>query len=101
MGMSLESVIGHLNSQEQGICIVSEVHLRSLIAIANERFEENSKRIERFRKLLKAAIESDGRQGKRNKDGEEWEDKESRRERKRAEGLKVSRELLAGPETVR
>ncbi|KAI1823724.1 methyltransferase TYW3-domain-containing protein [Xylaria intraflava] len=87
MGLSLESLIG---VQEDGVarCIVSEEYLRGLVRIANERFEENRKRIERFR----AAVLEAGYPPKK-KDGTEWEDAQTRRERKRAEGLRRRAEL--------
>ncbi|KAI3327379.1 methyltransferase TYW3-domain-containing protein [Xylariaceae sp. AK1471] len=86
MGLSLESLIG---VQENGRtkCTVSEDYLYSLLRIANERFEENRKRIERFRTaVLDASYPS-------KKDGTEWEDAKARRERKRAEGLRRKAEL--------
>ncbi|KAI0863374.1 methyltransferase TYW3-domain-containing protein [Xylaria cubensis] len=87
MGLSFESLIG---AQEDGIikCMVSDEYLHSLLRIANERFEENRKRIERFRT---AVLESSCPPKK--KDGTEWEDAQARRERKRAEGLRRKAEL--------
>ncbi len=83
-GLSLDSVIGRLGDDGEGISIVSETYLEGLVAIANERFEENSQRIIRFQDLLLSS----------NKASEsEWEDASVRRERKRAEGLQKSREL--------
>lgn len=94
MGMSLESVIGMLDDNEEGICIVSEDYLQGLLAIANERFEENTIRIARFRNMLLAGnanlLKSEP---KKNEKGEDWEDAAVRRERKRAEGLQRSEEL--------
>jgi len=91
MGLALESIIGF---EENGmeICMVPEWQLKTLLEISNERFLENSKRIERFRLLLKelgGAAQEIGR----GKDG--WEDAQVRRERKRAEGLKRSQELFS------
>lgn len=87
MGLSLESLIG---VQEDGItsCTVSDDYLDGLVGIANERFEENRKRIERFRTALLGA----GQRPKK-RDGTEWEDAQARRERKRAEGLRRKTEL--------
>ncbi|RYC56165.1 hypothetical protein CHU98_g10053 [Xylaria longipes] len=87
MGLSFESLIG---VQEDGItkCTVSDEYLHSLLRIANERFEENRKRIERFRTaVLEASYPP------KKKDGTEWEDAQARRERKRAEGLRRKAEL--------
>ncbi|KAI0440275.1 methyltransferase TYW3-domain-containing protein [Xylaria telfairii] len=87
MGLSFESLIG---VQEDGLtkCTVSDDYLHSLLHIANERFEENRKRIERFR----AAVLEASHPPKR-KDGTEWEDAQARRERKRTEGLRRKAEL--------
>ncbi|KAI0454062.1 methyltransferase TYW3-domain-containing protein [Xylaria acuta] len=87
MGLSFESLIG---VQEDGItrCTVSDDYLHGLLRIANERFEENRKRIERFRAaVLEASYPP------KKKDGTEWEDAQARRERKRAEGLRRKAEL--------
>ncbi|KAI1432437.1 methyltransferase TYW3-domain-containing protein [Xylaria sp. CBS 124048] len=101
MGLSLESLIG---VQEDGVAkgTVSVRYLRELVRIANERFEENRKRIERFRAAI---LEASGPPKKR--DGTEWEDAQARRERKRAEGLRrkaelqgLGREDTAGVENV-
>jgi tRNA wybutosine-synthesizing protein 3 len=85
MGLALESVIGFEREGKQ-LCMVPEYQLGNLVEISNDRFKENTKRIERFRSFLqemgKDAPEKTG------KDGEEWEDAKVRRERKRAEGLK-------------
>ncbi|KAI0547562.1 methyltransferase TYW3-domain-containing protein [Xylaria curta] len=87
MGLSFESLIG---VQKDGVvkCMVSDEYLHSLLRIANERFEENRKRIERFRTaVLEASYPP------KKKDGTEWEDAQARRERKRAEGLRRKAEL--------
>ncbi|KAI2639283.1 methyltransferase TYW3-domain-containing protein [Xylaria nigripes] len=87
MGLSLESLIG---IREDGVvrCTVSEDYLRSLLRIANERFEENMNRIERFRAAVLEASSP-----LKKKDGTVWEDAQARRERKRAEGLRKKAEL--------
>lgn len=94
MGLSLESLIGR---ETNGIkhCTVSGEYLRALINIANERFVENAKRIERFRRLLRAALEKGegSRKTRVKEDGTEWEDAEARKERKRAEGLRRAEEV--------
>ena len=88
MGLGFESLIG-TETQGNTHCIVSTAYLQLLIRLANERFVENSKRIERFRLALLEAIEAP----KKSKRGPEWEDAAARKERKRAEGLKRSAEL--------
>lgn len=98
MGLGLESLIGR---ETNGIkhCTVSGEYLRALIKIANERFVENARRIERFRVLLSKAYVAAGAgvgrgpKGKGKPDGAEWEDAEVRRERKRAEGLRKAEEV--------
>ena len=85
MGLALESVIG-FESGGKELCMVPEYQLRNLVEISNDRFKENTKRIERFRSLLQE-MSSIG-QEKRDQHGEEWEDAEVRRQRKKAEGLK-------------
>ncbi|KAI0384985.1 methyltransferase TYW3-domain-containing protein [Hypomontagnella monticulosa] len=89
MGLMFESLIGYYSGDgEDGKlrCTVSSTYLQTLVQIANERFSENKKRIERFRSALTEATTP-------SKNGEEWEDAQVRRERKRAEGLKRREEL--------
>ncbi|KAH8661882.1 methyltransferase TYW3-domain-containing protein [Xylariales sp. PMI_506] len=91
MGLSLESLIG----VQKGIdiqCTVSAEYLQTLLDICNERFAENTKRIQRFRS---AVLEMGQTLTKVKKDGTEWEDAVTRRERKRAEGLRKKAELQA------
>lgn len=86
MGLALASVVGF---ERAGIeyCMVPEWQLRSLVEVVNQRFGENAKRIERFRRLLREMMS--GGEGKKKMGGEggEWEDAGVRRERKRREGL--------------
>lgn len=85
MGLGFESLIGY---QTGGIKIrnVSTDYLHTLMGIADERFVENTRRIERFRDALRGSIQ--GKPAKLNAEGEEWEDAAARKERKRAEGLR-------------
>lgn len=74
--------------------LVDEEYLEILVGIANERFEANTERIRRFETLL---FGSTGKKAVHS-----WEEKETRQERKRAEGLKRREELkvhhgLRGP----
>ncbi|CZR51678.1 related to DUF207 domain protein [Phialocephala subalpina] len=89
MGLTLESVIGFERDGEE-ICIIPEWQLRNLVEVSNQRFVENTKRIERFRSLLK---EMDGGVAKKQGENGDWEDAQARKERKRAEGLERARAL--------
>jgi tRNA wybutosine-synthesizing protein 3 len=93
-GLALDSIIGRLDTDGEGISIISDTYLEGLLAVANERFEENSRRIARFHDLLlgSTSIPADMESGKKI-GGSDWEDASVRRERKRAEGLKRSQEL--------
>jgi tRNA wybutosine-synthesizing protein 3 len=95
MGLSLESIIGFgEDGSRYPTCTVSEESLETLVEQANERFKENTKRIERFRSLLeKLSAEDAGEVKRKGQDGEEWEDPQVRRERKRAEGLARSQQM--------
>ncbi|KAI9732032.1 MAG: hypothetical protein M1818_007627 [Claussenomyces sp. TS43310] len=94
MGLGLESVIGRL-LLDSGICVVPESFLRGLLSIANERFDENAQRIERFRHLLAESVSASRSKPivKKSAEGGEWEDADARRARKRAEGLKKAQEM--------
>lgn len=84
MGLSLESVVG-FESNGSEVCMISEWQLQNLVEVSNQRFVENTKRIERFRVLLKD-MNNDGSSKKQGENGD-WEDAQARKERKRAEGL--------------
>lgn len=98
MGLGLESLIGR---ETNGIkhCTVSGEYLKALIRIANERFVDNARRIERFRTYLREAVSFSSTSGgiTKKKEGDGgggiWEDAETRKERKRAEGLKRAEEV--------
>ncbi|KAI1456801.1 methyltransferase TYW3-domain-containing protein [Annulohypoxylon moriforme] len=93
MGLSFESLIGYQSGDGGRIqCTVSSAYLRTLIRIGNERFIENTKRIERFRAALVEATKPP------NKNGDAWEDAETRRRRKREEGLR-RRDMLEKQKT--
>ncbi|KAH9883659.1 methyltransferase TYW3-domain-containing protein [Xylariomycetidae sp. FL2044] len=89
MGLALESLLG-AQAGDDVRCTVSEEYLRVLVQIANERFVENRKRIERFRRAILemtgAVAAEKGR--KMKEDGSAWEDKSARWRRKREEGLR-------------
>jgi len=95
MGLALESIIGDGDDSSIDQTVDND-HLSALLAISNQRFKENEKRISRFQNLLAMEFdkESSASRGvKLNKDGVEWEDAAVRKQRKREEGLKMSREL--------
>ncbi|ROW13760.1 hypothetical protein VPNG_03552 [Cytospora leucostoma] len=106
MGLGLESLIGRETNRIKH-CTVSGEYLEALVKIANERFVENARRIERFRALLREAtapgrVAAGGRRGVRKGDGGgEWEDAEARRERKRLEGLGRAEEVRRAKELRR
>jgi len=91
MGLGFESLIGVEDADGRRRCTVSNEYLRSLVLIANERFDENSRRIRRFHDGLARAFSQPTE--KVNRDGIVWEDAAARRERKRAEGLRRQAEL--------
>jgi tRNA wybutosine-synthesizing protein 3 len=103
MGLGLESIVGCLDSNDEATCFVPENSLRGLLTISNERFEENSRRKERFWKALledlRAESSGDGLKKKRGEDGGDWEDKDVRRERLRREGLEKSKAKKATTNT--
>lgn len=86
-GVALSSLIGcmHDSENEEEIqSMVDEEYLEILLSVANERFIQNSERIQRF---------SDNLFRRENEVGSAWEDKSVRQERKRAEGLKQQQML--------
>ncbi|PQE21294.1 hypothetical protein CJF32_00006428 [Rutstroemia sp. NJR-2017a WRK4] len=91
LGLALQAFVGVYDEEKgEAKCIVDETQLGILLRVANERFGENKRRIERFRMLLR---EGAGEKRRVGEGGGEWEDKEVRRERKREEGLRRAREL--------
>lgn len=94
MGLALESVIG-FECRGKEICMVPEYQLENLVELSNDRFKENSKRIERFRTLLRGP----GKAGPGKKgDIEVWEDAQARKARKKAEGLKKAQLMKQSPQ---
>jgi tRNA wybutosine-synthesizing protein 3 len=95
MGLAFESLVGQqVDGRRQRI--VSPEYLETLVQIANERFAENKKRIERFQNAFRDAVSPPA--PRRNPEGQEWEDAAARRERKRAEGLRKKAETKAKQE---
>lgn len=89
-GLALGSIIGHACGTEVGkdeaYALVSEEYLKTLLRLANARFLDNAERIERFSKSLFHGHKSSELS---------WEDPQSRRERKKAEGLERKDQLGA------
>ncbi|MCJ1393337.1 hypothetical protein MMC18_006210 [Xylographa bjoerkii] len=80
-GIGLSSLIGYaVDDDEEGSiqCIVEEGYLQLLLNIANQRFLENLKRVDRFQSQL---LHSEQKQERH------WEDGKARRERLKAQGL--------------
>ncbi|CAM1501781.1 Fc.00g037650.m01.CDS01 [Cosmosporella sp. VM-42] len=92
MGLAFESLIGHqVDGRRQRL--VPPEYLQTLIQVTNERFVENTKRIERFQTAFRDAVSAPA--PKINPEGEEWEDVVARKERKKAEGLRRRAEMQA------
>jgi tRNA wybutosine-synthesizing protein 3 len=79
MGLGLDCVVGQQQEDGSITTFVDESHLEMLARVSNERFEANVERIGRFRENMRKAF------GKVEDDTKE--DFESRRRRKKAEGL--------------
>ncbi|KAK7189299.1 hypothetical protein DPSP01_003420 [Paraphaeosphaeria sporulosa] len=83
-GYSFDSIIGYHDSSGQNIALVDGNYLRTLVHVANERFQINTERIARFR----VALLQQYQQNERHRGAiSEWEDAGARKARKRAEGL--------------
>ena len=83
-GLAFESLVGFEAGAKRHL-LVSPEYLQMLVDIANERFVENEKRKARFRAAFLEAVGKPAT--KLNPAGQEWEDKATRRERMKAEGL--------------
>ncbi|EGP87728.1 unnamed protein product [Zymoseptoria tritici ST99CH_3D1] len=97
-GLAFSSIVGYLSPSDESIVpMVPPAYLSTLLRLANQRFELNAERTERFRRALlgldvKTTVkEGDGPHGK-------WEDAEARKERKRREGLQRRDEVLKARE---
>ncbi|PHH76871.1 hypothetical protein CDD82_3769 [Ophiocordyceps australis] len=85
-GLAFASLIGYETFDGTRIRLVSDGYVEMLAAIVHERFAENTKRIERFRRALHSALGV--ARHRVNPDGREWEDMAARRRRMRDEGLR-------------
>ena len=78
-GLAFASLVGFINEGSGAVqSLVNEGYLKIILNIANERFEANADRIQRFKSnlLQKTEVEKPV-----------WETKNVRRERKKAQGL--------------
>ena len=118
-GLSLESIIGYCdeNSEDNDDdvpgnepvvrSLVTEEYLEMLVAISNERFTVNTERKDRFRSSLLELCSPEQSRGLKTKGKprpSDWEDPETRRERKKAEGLMrkkfLESQAKAGEESI-
>lgn len=91
MGLSLESLIGYEAADGTRSLMVSPDYLDVLMQISDQRFTENTRRIQRFTDAFRDAIA--GPPVRKNDAGGDWEDAAARRDRMRAEGLRRKAEL--------
>ncbi|CAO2651222.1 Nn.00g095190.m01.CDS01 [Neocucurbitaria sp. VM-36] len=89
-GYSFDSIIGYHDEDGRNIPIVDAKYLCTLVHIANERFNINAERIARFRKALMESYYPHTALGLSKSD---WEDADTRRARKKEEGLARQRAL--------
>ena len=94
-GLALSSLIGFATTSGDGLAIaqalVDDNHLGMLLQLANDRFKANAERIKRFEEDLFKKLES------RQSTDPDWEDAKTRRERKRAEGLREQERFQRQP----
>jgi tRNA wybutosine-synthesizing protein 3 len=91
-GYSFDSIIGYQDQHSRNVPLVDEIYLRTLLAIANDRFRINMERIARFQNALITAFKPlASLSGASSKPA--WEDADTRRQRKREEGLARSQAL--------
>jgi tRNA wybutosine-synthesizing protein 3 len=93
-GYSFDSIIGYQDEHGRNITLVDEKYLRTLIAIANDRFRINFERISRFQTAFMEAFNVPSSLGG-NAKKPEWEDADTRKQRKREEGLARQQALQA------
>lgn len=93
-GYSFDSIIGYQDAEGCNISLIDELHLQTLVRIANERFKINLERITRFRTQLLDSYQATptGTSGCSKPD---WEDADTRKQRKKEEGLARQRALQA------
>lgn len=94
-GLSLDAVVGLFDeATDRILTLVDENFLRIQMKLCNLRFQENQRRIYIFQKRAEEALFPQEKQdGDDGGAGNGWEDKETRRLRKREEGLRRQREM--------
>lgn len=90
LGLGFESLVGYETPCGQRRWLVSADVLDTLCVVADERFAENARRIERFRAAFVDSVGAPDWMA-----GRAWEDAAARRDRKRAEGLRRQASLVA------
>lgn len=93
-GYSFDSIIGYHSNSSQNVALVDEEYLRTLVRIANERFQINTERIARFRTALLQQCNTHPTESSAGTVST-WEDAEVRKARKKAEGLARQQALKA------
>jgi tRNA wybutosine-synthesizing protein 3 len=83
MGLSFDSIIGYQDLEGQLRSIVDDQYVYNMLSIANDRFKTNTERIRRFQINISRIFSNTT-----NK-----EDREARKQRKRAEGLALQQSL--------
>jgi tRNA wybutosine-synthesizing protein 3 len=83
MGLSFDSIIGYQDLEGQLRSIVDDQYVYNMLSIANDRFKTNTERIRRFQVNISRIFSNTT-----NK-----EDREARKQRKRAEGLALQQSL--------
>lgn len=90
-GLAMDSIIGIVDDVSGKVRRVVEVaYIAMLVRVGNMRFRENAARMEKLAANLDRVLFVERPIVRR--DGGGWEDKEARRARKRAEGLKRQEE---------
>jgi len=87
-GLAMDSIIG-FRDEVSNTSLVDETYLKTLFQLSNERFETNTKRTIRFKATLLSSYNCDLplHRPRQSSNKADWEDPQSRWERKRQEGL--------------
>ena len=96
-GLGLEAIIasvaeGNKDGHRQFQPLVRKDYCTILLKVANERFEANKQRINKFRAGLREAMALEAQKLRHN---ENWESPEARRQRKRDQGLRATESAKA------
>ena len=83
-GVAMQSIIGFVNENGEYQSTVPEGHLRMLVESGNGRFEGNVQMKDRFWRVFRETLGLESVEV----NGLQWEDSETRKARKRSEGLK-------------